>query len=243
MHPFIHRFVAAVAAVSLLVSGSFTYAADMPVKAAYKAPAPIVLALWNGWYVGVSGGWGWGDAQQTDVTPFNSGVYDTDGGLIGATLGYNWQNGSLVFGAETDLSYSWIKGSAPQPPGGNCGGAGLGRCESEINTLGTVRGRVGYAFGNFLPYVTGGLAYAHVHGEEGDVPPTAFGSGSKWVAGWTAGVGIEGKVNANWSAKAEFLYIDLGDPEVFSSNVLGTLVPQTLSETAKIFRVGLNYHF
>jgi outer membrane immunogenic protein len=241
MHPFT-RVLAAAAA--LLASGSFASAADMPAKAqVYQAPVPVLMASWNGWYIGATGGWGWGNAEQSDNTPFSSGVYDTDGGLIGATAGYNWQSGNLVFGAETDLSYSWIQGSAPQPSAGNCGGSGLGRCESEINALGTLRARVGYAFGNFLPYVTGGLAYAHVHGEEGDVPPTAFGSGSKWVAGWTLGGGIEGKITANWSAKAEFLYVDLGDPEVFSSNVFGTMVPQNLSETAKIFRVGLNYHF
>ena len=76
-----------------------------------------------------------------------------------------------------------------------------------------------------IPFVTGGFAYAHVHGEEGDVPPTAFGSGSKWVGGWTVGGGLEGKITANWSGKVEFLYVDLGDPEVFNANVFGAIVP------------------
>jgi outer membrane immunogenic protein len=220
----------------------------MPVKARTDGPVlpAITSVTWNGWYAGVAGGWGWGEARQTDTTPFDSGWYDTNGGLIGATLGFNWQTGILVLGVETDLSYSWIHGSAPQPaPNGNCGGAGLGRCESDINAVGTVRGRAGAVWGNYVPFVTGGFAYGHVHGEEGDKPPTAFGSGSKWVSGWTVGGGIEAMIAPRWSGKLEYLYVDFGDPEVFISKVPAPFgnTPQRLSEKASIVRIGVNYYY
>ena len=230
------------AALSLAAIGGAS-AADLPVKApAYDAPAAVAAPSWTGWYVGVAGGGGWGSAEQTDLTPFSSGRYDTRGGVIGGTVGYNWQSGPVVFGLETDLSYATLKGSTTgtDPASGTCGGA---HCESEIRALGTVRGRLGLAaWDNLLPYVTGGLAYANVRGEEGNGGPTAFGSGSDWIAGWTIGAGLEGKFAPNWSAKVEYLYADLkGD--VFTDNVFGVLFSENLHITTHVLRVGVNYHF
>ena len=117
---------------------------------------------------------------------------------MGGTLGYNWQMGQAVFGLEGDVDWSNIRGSAA------CGG-GVTVCETRNDWLGTFRGRVGYAFDRFLPYVTGGLAV-------GDIKTSIAGLGSTndTKAGWTVGGGIEAAIAGPWTAKVEYLYVDLG---------------------------------
>jgi outer membrane immunogenic protein len=153
------------------------------------------------------------------------------------------QGCATVFGVETDLSYADIKGSTigTDPASGNCAVPANPNCESTIRALGTARGRLGLAWQNLLPYVTGGLAYANLHGAEG-VTGTG-GSGSKWVPGWTIGAGLEGILAPNWSVKAEYLYVDLGRHEVFTDVFGGVPTPESLRETAHIVRVGVNYRF
>jgi outer membrane immunogenic protein len=165
--------------------------------------------------------------------------------MIGGTLGVNVQSGLIVLGLEGDGASSWIKESSigTSPFFGNCGGAPP-RCFANLQALATLRGRAGLAMENVLPYVTGGLAVGSLHGEEGDVAANgAFGAGTTAVVGWTAGVGIEAMFNQNWSAKAEYLYVDFGNHTVFNDNVGGVIVPESLRFTANILRVGLNYRF
>ena len=102
-------------------------------------------------YVGLYGGYGWGHSDFSE--PF-AGSTNLSGGLVGGTLGYNWQVGQAVIGLETDLGWSSIRGSA------SCG-AGF-NCETRNNWLGTTRVRLGYAADRFMPYVTGGVAYGGV---------------------------------------------------------------------------------
>ena len=106
--------------------------------------------------------------------------------------GYNWQSGPLVFGVEGDLQATGADDTfAPW--------------KFSNPWFGTVRGRVGYAFNNILFYGTGGLAFGELRGE-------TFGlSESHTNAGWTAGVGAEFGFAQNWSAKIEYLYVDLSD--------------------------------
>lgn len=231
------RFVvAALAAVSL---SQVAFAADIPVKAPAVRTVLAPLPVWSGWYAGIAGGGGWGQAEQTDPFPFTSGNYDISGGLVGGTLGANWQSGSVVFGLETDLSWANIEGST-RGIGGACAGAPP-NCESEIRALGTARGRVGLAWNNLLPYVTGGVAYANLHGAEGVAG--AGGADSKWGAGWTIGTGIEAMLAPQWSAKLEYLYVDLGKHHIFNNTFGGVVAPQSLDVTAHVVRVGLNYRF
>jgi outer membrane immunogenic protein len=209
----------------------------------YKAPpASEVAAAWAGFYVGIEGGWGWGRTEQTDATGFSSGRYDVSGGLIGGTLGYNWQASNIVFGLEGDGSWADINGSTTG--GGFCGGASP-NCSAKLDALGTVRGRLGLAFNNLLPYVTGGLAVGDLHGAEGDIAANgAFGAGSATVTGWTVGGGLEYMFMPNWSLKAEYLYVDLGNHTIFNDNVGGgVLVAERERFSTNIFRGGLNYHF
>jgi len=219
-------------------------AADLAVKAPPMVPPPVFT--WTGFYIGVEGGYGWGNADQTDATGFDSGRYNVSGGLVGGTLGYNWQINQFVLGLEGDGSGAWIRGSTAGAFGG-CGGAPP-QCFSELQALGTFRGRVGVAFGNILPFATGGLAVGSIHGSEGTtLAAGAVGSGSATVAGWTVGGGLEAKLPQNWSIKAQYLYVDLGNQTIFNDTIPfpppPAVVGQRIRFTTNIVQAGLNYKF
>ncbi len=190
--------------------------AVMPTKTVeYIAP----VYNWSGPYIGINGGGGWGHSDFS--APF-AGSANTSGGLIGGTLGYNWQVNQTVFGLETDIDWSNIRGSS------SCG-AGFS-CEARNNWLGTTRARLGYAADRFMPYVTGGLAYGGVKSSVAGV-----GSSSNTKAGWTLGGGIEAAISGPWTAKLEYLYVDLGHAD----SVLGS----NTTFRSNIVRAGLNYRF
>jgi len=205
------------------------------------AAEPPAFNQWTGFYAGVAAGAGWGAAEQTDTSifgPFTSGRYHTQGPIFGLSAGYNWQAGAIVIGAETDLSFAAIKGVQDNP--GTCINS---RCDSEIQALGTLRGRLGVAWGEWLPFVSGGLAYAKLRGSEGPAPGLG-GSGSIWVAGYTIGGGAEVKLGPQWSAKLEYLFVDLGNHEVWTNNLgFGVLARENLDVTAHVVRIGINYRF
>jgi outer membrane immunogenic protein len=208
---------------------------------------------WAGGYGGISGGYGWGHSDQTDPgvppTPTSGGGggcdedcvpedghYSTRGGLVGGTLGYNWQTGPWVYGVEGDFSWADIKGSSAV-----CGPLTVlpHPCGTSLDALGTFRERLGFAAGangNWLLYATGGLAVGRIHGWDALTPA----SGSVWRAGWTAGAGVETAFAPRWTAKIEYLYVDLGDGQVF--NVVPG-VPESVSLRANIIRAGINYRF
>ncbi len=229
------------AAAILAIATANATAADLITKAPPIAAVP--LYNWSGGYVGISGGYGWGHSDQTDAgipTPSGpvaeDGHYSLSGGIIGGTAGYNLQSAQLVFGLEGDMSWADISGQSDV-----CGPTSIfpHPCGTKLDALGTFRGRIGYAAGatgNWLLYATGGLAVGDVEGWDSLTPA----SGSDWRAGWTVGAGIETSFAPNWSAKLEYLYVDLGKAQLFYV-VPG--VPETVSFTANIVRVGLNYHF
>ncbi len=188
----------------------------MPAKAPVYVPPPF---SWTGAYVGINGGYAWGRSNFS--SPFATDTFDTSGGMVGGTLGYNWQAGQTVFGLEGDLDWSNLRGSAP---------CGVTSCEARNDWLGTVRGRLGYSLGNFLPYITGGLAV-------GDIKTSIAGVGSarETRAGWTIGGGLEAHLGGPWSAKVEYLYVDLGR----GASIAGS----DASLHANVVRAGLNYHF
>lgn len=204
---------------------------------------PAAAQSWSGTYGGVSGGYGWGQSSQTDPGLINlpvpitdDGHYSVNGGLFGGTLGHNLQNGRWVYGLEGDLSWADIAGQsavcgpttpAPHP------------CGTKLDALGTFRGRAGYAAGanaDWLLYATGGIAIGDVHGWDSSTPA----SGSDWRAGWTIGVGVEKVFAPNWTAKLEYLHVDLGNGQIF--NVVPG-VPESVSFRADILRLGVNYKF
>jgi outer membrane immunogenic protein len=158
------------------------------------------------------------------------------GGLIGGTLGYNWQLSNVVLGLEGDDAAAWIKGSTVGTlplPNGNCGGLPP-HCDSNLRALGTFRGRVGWAIDRYLPYVTGGLAVGSLHGHEGDTLLNgAVGDGTKTVTGWTLGGGIEAMICPDWSIKAEYLHVDLGKHAVFNDAIPAFPAPVIFAQNVR----------
>jgi outer membrane immunogenic protein len=225
--------VAAVGAWALAAPAGPACAAD--IAAGYRQPylgpppppppPPVVVALgpsWTGFYLGVNAGGAWGRSQWDGI-----GGSDLYGGLIGGTVGFNWQLASpVVVGVEGDIDWSGVSASSSL-----CSG-----CETRNHWLATVRGRAGIAFGtgSFLPYVTGGLAL-------GDIQATApgFPGGSATTAGWTLGGGLEYMFFASRvSVKAEYLHVDLGD---FNCGLNCGLTPSgNVAFHANLFRLGLN---
>jgi outer membrane immunogenic protein len=219
--------VACVGLVALAFAAGSAAAADLPPRYAppYKA-APIYNPVynWTGFYLGINGGGGWGRSGWDGFDKF-----DISGGLIGATIGYNWQWGQVVVGAEGDIDWSGIKGTTNLlcAPG----------CTTRNHWLSTVRGRVGYAmFDRFLPYLTAGLAV-------GDIATTlpGFPAGSITTAGWTVGAGVEVGIVSNVSLKAEYLYVDLGNYNCGFN--CGLAAGGNVSFYTNVFRGGLNVRF
>jgi outer membrane immunogenic protein len=213
--------LASIGALAVVTMTGAANAADIARRQAMPTKAPYMQAYnWTGAYVGINGGAGWG---RSDVSaPFTSGGFNTSGAVVGGTLGYNWQMGHTVFGVEGDADWSNIRGTAV------CGGAFS--CETRNDWLATARGRLGYAFDRFLPFVTGGAAF-------GDIKSSVAGIGSSTAtkAGWTAGGGVEAAITGPWTAKIEYLYADLGR----DSSILGS---NTRFNT-NLVRGGINYRF
>jgi outer membrane immunogenic protein len=214
--------------VALAALGGAAAAADLPPPAAqnyYKAPAYLPPFSWTGFYLGINGGGGWGNSHW-DSPP--TGSFDLSGGLVGGTLGYNYQFGQAVAGLEGDIDWADINGTTSNacPVG----------CKTNDNWLGTFRGRLGIAADRFLPYVTGGLAFGDI---QASTP--SFAGATSTQAGWTLGGGIEMSLVGNWSAKAEYLYVDLGKFNCGTSCSL--LTTDNVSFHTNLLRAGVNYRF
>ena len=224
---------ASIGLVSLAVAGT-AGAADLPrrgVAAPVRAPAAVYMPAaynWSGFYAGIVGGWGFGNSSWNDGLA-STGDFDISGGLVGGTLGYNWQTGVAVFGVETDLAWSDIKGSTNT----NC----VVPCRTSNSWLGTTRARLGYAADRWMPFVSGGAAYGDI---KASIP--GFTGSSDTNIGWTVGGGVEFALAGNWTAKGEYLYVDLGDVNCGIAGC-GGAGPTKVDFTSHIVRAGLNYRF
>jgi outer membrane immunogenic protein len=241
-------------ALALAATGQ-AFAADLPppapppprAPAAYVPIAPPVYN-WGGIYIGVNGGYGFGWSNWTNLpsgpgTTASTGSFDTDGGLVGGTLGFNYQADQFVFGVESDIDWQDIRGNTNNAL---CGATGIGggTCETDSDWLGTVRGRLGFAADRVLFYGTAGGAFGNV--DTGLTNPGSTISQSRF--GWTAGGGIEYAFTDNITAKIEYLFVDLGNTAC-SANCVGAApvtgsgvgVPVTFYEN--IVRAGVNFKF
>jgi outer membrane immunogenic protein len=224
--------LAACAGLLAVATAAPAFAADLPRPAyrpAYKAPMWVAPFSWTGFYAGINAGYGWGNSDWS--SPVTNGRPKPKGGLVGGTLGYNLQTGVWVWGIETDLDASWIKGTDTAGTG-LCTGAG---CETRNSWLGTTRLRVGYAWDRWMPYFTGGAAYGNIK-----MLPLGGTSQSNTKVGWALGGGVEWAFAGPWSAKFEYLYADLGRS---TCDVLSCGTPTTVSFKSNIVRLGVNYRF
>ncbi|MEP3233702.1 MAG: outer membrane protein [Hyphomicrobiales bacterium] len=185
-----------------------TMLAGVGVQAADIEPTPVAEPThdWRGSYFGIQGGGVFG-SNVTGSTPaaapflFLDGS-DLDGVHGGIFGGYNFQSGNIVFGIDNDFSFT-------------SGDSSIGIATTDLRTLSSVRGRVGYAFDGVLPYVTGGLAYGNVRFSTANL-----GSDSQFQFGWTAGAGVEAALTDYVSARVQYTYSDLGSDD-FLPNGLG----------------------
>ena len=234
--------VAGIAAAAFC--GAPALAADMPVKAPYAAP----VFNWTGFYVGGNGGYGWNDRDPSVGIINNLGAtagpfpgVSAHGGFGGAQLGYNWQASSWVVGWEADIQAADISASSTSTVGAN----NLFQKKS-VDYFGTVRGRLGYAFGQLLVYGTGGFAYGGVHNQD-IVNGVANANSSQTKTGYAAGGGFEWALNQVWSAKLEYQHIDLGHTTGLSAPVIPpngvTIFVSPLNNRFDTVRIGLNYKF
>lgn len=224
-----------IAAGAILASTLAVHAADIS-RQSYKAPLYSAPAdfNWTGLYIGINGGYGFGSSHHNfDVVGTTTGSYDISGAVAGLTVGYNWQLGRWVYGVEGDFDWSGIKGTAPCPgPGFTCG--------TDSTWLGTARGRFGYAFDRWLPYITAGAAFGNIKATI-DPSSAAFPGASATRIGWTGGAGVEYALWQSWSVKAEYLYVSLGDMDCATG--CSGIGADKVGFKASLVRGGINYRF
>jgi outer membrane immunogenic protein len=213
----------AYAALALLALSGAAWSADLPPGPYYKAPAYLPPVYnWTGFYIGANGGGGFGYSKWDTTSSFNP-----TGGVVGGTLGYNYQIGAAVLGVEGDIDWAGLSGSTT-------GGCPAG-CKTSDSWLSTIRGRLGYAADRFMPYITGGGAFGNI---QASTP--GLGGASTTNAGWTVGAGLEFAVAPRWTLKAEYLYVDLGK---FNCGVGCGAPVDNVSFSTNLIRGGFNYRF
>lgn len=256
--------------------------------------------LWEGAYAGINAGYGTSDLRTYTNTTTYSKTYNSveelvnenatsylGGAVAGGQFGYNhiFAN-QLMLGAEADIDWADIYNRAAPNSTGNINierqhnpfngeveinassASAYGR--QGLNWIGTLRGRVGYDLGKFLPYITAGLAYGETSNNNHEInqalsyyvspqPPRvlqayptgsyAMGNSGSISAGWAAGAGAEYMVADGWSVKGEYLYTSIGGvttPQISKSieqnDTTNFVTTNTGSFGVHQARVGLNYH-
>jgi outer membrane immunogenic protein len=261
----------AAAAVTAVAVTSAASAADLAARPYTKAPVMVEpIYNWTGFYIGGNVGYSWGRSRDTSTLTNGAGTVlfssidraNMNGVIGGGQIGYNWQVQNWVWGLEADIQGSDQKGSrAFLCPTGVCsppfgviavfpGAAVPVTLDQKLEWFGTVRGRVGFlATPKVLFYATGGLAYGEVRTAE-TIGAAAFGfSRSDTRVGYTVGAGVEGAIGGNWTAKLEYLWVDLGTTSGSFVTTLPALGGGVISAnhsshiTDNIVRVGVNYRF
>lgn len=232
-----------IAAAGFALLASTALAADLPAYEAAPMVAPVPTTYdWTGFYIGVNGGYGWGDSNFKFKDVGTSSRTDFDGGLAGGQIGANLQlggflGGGVVIGIEGDIDWTDISGSdACHNPAFDC--------NVDINYLASVRGRLGYAFDRFLVYGTGGVGFGDV---DYNIRPNVGGGGrfrgsSDTQVGWVAGGGVELGFWRNWSVKGEYNHFDLGTQNT-SIGDLSNLTRTDVDLKVDTVKFGINYRF
>jgi outer membrane immunogenic protein len=204
------KTIRAMTVAAAAVASCAATAADLPRgPTPYYAPAPATTYNWGGIYAGVNAGYDWGNVTNNNTAP--------SGFAGGLQAGFNWQTGQFVFGGETDIQASGADDTfAPY--------------KFSNPWFGTFRGRAGVAFNNVLLFGTFGLAYGGLTGEKNGLDE------NRTHVGWAGGAGMEYGFAPNWSAKVEYLYMDLTDRAY-------SITKTTNGLESNMVRFGVNYHF
>jgi len=235
---------------------------------------------WSGGYVGAFAGAAWVDSdvsanlggewngivlplnaiEKASLTPLLNRDISSSGALGGLDVGYNWQSGNFVYGAEADISILDGDGSrtAYNTPGVPTPLPYRVDASSKIDWLATFRGRLGWAFDRSLLYVTAGLAIGEHKFSQDIIHLNSFfqytetAAFNKTSVGWVLGAGLEHALSSNWSLKVQYLHVDLGS---HSADSVGTctipIFPACESYTGthkadltlETVTAGINYRF
>lgn len=218
--------------LGLLATSGICMAA--PAMAAdYLPPEPVPTVYdWSGFYVGAHLGYGWGDSDN-DASNGAQWSTDIDGIIGGLHLGYNFQIDSFVIGLEGDFDLTDIDGSD------SCPNAAF-TCSTDIDYVGTVRGRLGFAIDQVLLYGTGGVAFTKAAFANDN------GAGNRDTKkdteiGFVAGGGIEFAAADNFTVRVEGLYYDFNGFNFAWSNDGGVSYDSDVNFV--VVRAGFSYNF
>jgi outer membrane immunogenic protein len=266
----------------VLAASRSAFAADAAVPF-YKAPvaasshaavpfykAPVTTSSqpfsWTGLYVGAHGGGGWAgtnwfypsDAVNAVAGPpvglplnVSSGGHTAAGWLAGAQIGYNYQIKNWVVGVEAEFSAANLKGSNVDPSFPNIN-------HTQTDFIGTLAGRVGYAWDRVLLFGKAGLGWTHNNYFDSAVATFVSGTAPDAVTlpagivenratlnrfGLMLGAGVEYALTQNWSVKAEYDYLDFGKQRMTFSPVDAGLTPfdEDIKQRIQLVKVGINY--
>ena len=204
-------------ALCLVVSSATAAQADRPFN-------------WTGFYVGAHGGYAGSSIDPAGTYPATGApTQNVEGGVVGFQVGaqYQW-HGGLVTGVEADISFAQLKETARD-------GNYLTQT-GTINSFGTVRARLGYAMGRFMPFVTAGLAWDRMSQNETCPDPGAVAVTTSWCGsvngrapynlrqtqtnlGWAYGIGFDYAVSNDWSVRLEAMRLEL-DTEEYNLGVM-----------------------
>jgi outer membrane immunogenic protein len=234
-----HLGLAFASVISLSLAGLGTAsAADMAVKARPVAVAPILYS-WTGCYIGVNGGGLWArknwHVSDTGALITNQ---DVDGGMIGGQVGCNYQVNSWVFGIQGDYDWADANGRTNDQIFAATDG-------TQIRALGSVTGRVGYAWDQFLGYVKGGAAWERDNYDTRFIATNiVFSTASNTRDGYTVGIGGEYAFTQNLTGFVEYDYYDFGTRRTgFTVVTNNTLQFADIRETKNVLKAGLNWKF
>jgi outer membrane immunogenic protein len=240
----VRRLVLAIILSSALTSVAPAQAADL--SSQYKAPLAPAFN-WSGFYGGLDlGGASASDTvvQSTRVAPFSSTKVSSSGVVGGGQFGYNWLPiPNLLLGIEADVSGADLNGTATY--------IGKPQFNEKVDAFGTARGRAGYVWNNWLFYGTGGFAWSddtftrtQISAGATTPPLGDVRTNAPMRTGWTAGGGIEWGFARNWTARLEYLHLDLSD-ETFSFNPPNNVFRSIDEGRLDIdtVRLGVNYLF
>jgi outer membrane immunogenic protein len=264
------------ASLSALLGGIPAMAADMPLKA--PPPQPPVWS-WTGCHLGGDVGLVQARADPYTSTGSSTIFVTNAAGAIiagpaalfpgqalsqsltmegrvfgGVYAGCDYQMGAWVFGLEGDWSFKRDSGTAGH---GGPLSSGLGRVphspgdffSQTERSLATLRGRLGYAYGSALFYVTGGAARTRVDNAFLDAGTTFSETQTDTLTGWTVGAGLEYALSRGWSVRGEYLYVNFPTYTTFTSpaitpgGVSGFVTNLSTKLTDNIVRVGVSYKF
>jgi outer membrane immunogenic protein len=251
------------AAVLALSLSTVAFADSLP-----EPTRSLPVTTWTGFYLGANAGDSWSTSDIRYVPPglpftgvasaysaIGSGDVSSGGFVGGGQVGYNYQIGHLVLGAEVDIDALNQTGSFNKTgqPAGNVPLNSI--ASAETDWLVTLRGRTGVSFGSVFLYGTGGAAFTDLRFRQSNtylgngIGTESFNdNGNEARMGWTAGGGIECMLTPSWSFKGEYLHVDFGNLSgqvLFAPAAGGALQLHSHSASMEtdIVRAGLNYHF